>query len=171
MKSPRTFCFLFLAALGLVGAVHGAEGEVVVSPAKRQEVLNLAKGLLSTKNAATVGRDPFHSEAYAESMAGTTHPTEGQTTPTADPSSVKTSATRTPRELLQAIATSPSLKPSGYFVLGGQPTLVFGQKRVKAGSFLTITFEGSEYALEIVSIDRPNFTLRLNREEFTRPIK
>jgi hypothetical protein len=48
---------------------------------------------------------------------------------------------------------------------------VFGQKRVKAGGFLTITFEGNEYTLEIASIERPNFTLRLNREEFTRPIK
>jgi len=49
--------------------------------------------------------------------------------------------------------------------------LVFGQKRVKAGGLLTITFEGNEYTLEIVSIAPPNFTLRLNREEFTRPIK
>jgi hypothetical protein len=70
---------------------------------------------------------------------------------------------------LQAIGAS--LKPSGSVTLGGEPTLIFGEKRVKAGGFLTITFEGSEYTLEIVSIDRPNFTLRLNREEFTRPIK
>jgi len=72
-------------------------------------------------------------------------------------------------ELLQAIATS--LKPSGYIVLGGQPSISFGQKRVKAGGVLTITFEGNQYTLEIVSIDRTNFTLRLNREEFTRTIK
>jgi hypothetical protein len=73
------------------------------------------------------------------------------------------------RELVEAIAKS--LKPSGYIVLGGQASLSFGQKRVKAGGILTITFEGSQYTLEITSIDRTNFTLRLNREEFTRTIK
>ena len=70
---------------------------------------------------------------------------------------------------VRAIATS--LKPSGYIVLGGQPSVSFGQKRVKAGGILTITFEGNQYTLEVVSIDRTNFTLRLNREEFTRTLK
>ena len=76
---------------------------------------------------------------------------------------------RNPRELLRTIAAG--LKPSGVVVVGGEPTLVFGQKRVKAGGVLTITFEGAEYTLEIVSVFHPNFTIRLNREEFTRPIK
>ena len=40
------------------------------------------------------------------------------------------------------------------------------------GAYLSaITFEGNQYTLEITSIDRTNFTLRLNREEFTRTIK
>jgi len=171
MKTHLSIWVLFLAAMSIVGIGFGAEGEVVLNPARRQESLDQAKALLAVKNAVPVGKDPFHSEAYAASMAGT-HATEGQTSTTTEGTNVKASTgVRSPRELLQSIASSPSLKPSGYFVLGGQPTLVFGQKRVKAGSFLTITFEGTEYALEIVSIDRPNFTLRLNREEFTRPIK
>jgi hypothetical protein len=76
---------------------------------------------------------------------------------------------RSDREILAAIAVN--LRPSGNFVLGGQQTLIFGQKRVKAGMPLTINFEGTEYTLEITAIDRANFTLRLNREEITRPIK
>jgi ribosomal 50S subunit-recycling heat shock protein len=76
---------------------------------------------------------------------------------------------KTDRDIVRAIASS--LKPTGNFILAGQPTLVFGQKRVKAGSLLTITFEGTEYTLEITAIERTSFTLRLNREEFTRPIK
>jgi hypothetical protein len=75
---------------------------------------------------------------------------------------------RSNRDVLQAIGTS--LKPR-YLELGGQRILFFGQKRVKAGDMLTINFEGTDYALEIVSIEKPNFTLRLNRDEFTRPIK
>ena len=76
---------------------------------------------------------------------------------------------RSERQILQAIATS--LKPTGNFIVSGEHTLIFGQKRVKAGGFLTITFEGTEYTLEITAIERTSFTLRLNREEFTRPIK
>ncbi len=36
---------------------------------------------------------------------------------------------------------------------------------------MTLTVERVEYTLEIVSVTPPNFTLRLNREQFTRPIK
>lgn len=166
MKTLIGNCML-VVALVATGATHAAEGEAVVNPTKRQEVLNLAKTLLSTPSAAVVGRDPFHSEEYAASMAGTGGPTTTETVP----DKVPVVGPRTPRDLLQAIATSASLKPSGVFDIGGQHTLFFGQKRVKAGGILNITFEGVEYPLEIVSIVPPNFTLRLNREEFTRPIK
>jgi hypothetical protein len=172
MKTRMTCWVLILAIVTVAGKSYAAEDEAVVNPAKRQEILDQAKSLLASKGQEAPGKDPFHSEAYAESVAG--GPRGETQTPNAESTAAKVAVPagpRSPRDLLQAIATSPSLKPSGYFVLGGQPTLVFGQKRVKAGSFLTITFEGTEYALEIVSIERPNFTLRLNREEFTRPIK
>jgi hypothetical protein len=157
-------CRLFvLAALAVVGTARGAEAEMVVSPTTRQDTLEMATKLLTAKGTVAVGKDPFHTEAVDDNNAPPAGPVAAGPVPPKPPAG--------PHDLLQAIATSPSLKPSGYFVLGGQPTLVFGQKRVKAGSFLKITFEGTEYDLEIVSIDRLNFTLRLNREEFTRPIK
>jgi hypothetical protein len=164
---------LIIAALSVAGTVYAADGEAVGNPAKRQEVLDASRAMLATKPAVVVGKDPFHSEAYAESVAASGQRTENPApTSGGEPAKpVAASGPRSPRDLLQAIAASPSLKPSGFFVLGGKPTLVFGQKRVNAGGTLTITFEGTEYTLEIASIDRPNFTLRLNREEFTRPIK
>ncbi|HWA25615.1 MAG TPA: hypothetical protein VG734_08145 [Lacunisphaera sp.] len=159
---------LLIAALVAAGTARAAD-EAVISPTKRQEVLALAKSLLTTAAPVTMAKDPFHSEAYAETLAGaTTTPGTTQTSPTPE---VTPAGPRNPRELLQAIATSPSLKPTAVFALRDGPMLVFGQKRVKAGGTLTITFEGTEYTLEIVSIAPPNFTLRLNREEFTRPIK
>lgn len=170
MKTLMICRVLVLAALGMVGMACAAEDEMVANPAQRQEILDQTKLLLASKGQVEPGKDPFHSDAYGDTIKtnqdapiGTSVDKVKPDTPPAGPLS--------PHDLLQAIATSPSLKPSGFFVIGGQPTLVFGQKRVKAGSFLTITFEGTEYAIEIVSIDRPNFTLRLNREEFTRPIK
>ncbi len=150
---------LFLACLSLGTALVA---NTVSSPAKRQEALDKAKDLLGDKPMVSTTKNPFTPEGFGE----------GQPEATKNgPSNVPTVQTgpRSGRDLLQAIGAS--LKPSGFFVLGGEPTLVFGQKRVKSGGLLTITFEGSEYTLEIVSINQPNFTLRLNREEFTRPIK
>jgi hypothetical protein len=149
------------AALVSVAAMTAQAAETVLPPAKRQESLDKAKGLLADKAAAFSSKNPFSPEGFGE---GTLEPSKPGNT-----SGNLPSGPRSPRDLLQAIGAS--LKPTGFFVLSGEPTLVFGQKRVKAGGTLTITFEGSEYTVEIVSIERPNFTLRLNREEFTRPIK
>lgn len=174
MNTPNQKIFQSLLALAgsLVFALApAAENSDVMSPTKRQLALDQAKKLLAVREVSpsAADHDPFHSAAFAELVAG-----PGRV-PGVTPPSGETAASHAPagprsnHELLQAIGAS--LKPSGNFILGGQPTLVFGQKRVKAGGTLTITFEGSEYILEITAIERTNFTLRLNREEFTRPIK
>ena len=153
---------LLLAGLATAGR---AADEDVSNPTKRVDALSQGKALLATKEVAGAVKDPFHSEAFVEALAANgPKSATGQTATVAAPT-----GPRSNRDLLQAIAMS--LKTSGYFVLSGEPTLVFGQKRVKAGGVITIHFEGADYTLEIVSIERPNFTLRLNREEFTRPIK
>lgn len=73
------------------------------------------------------------------------------------------------REILAAIA--PRVTPTGTFNLGGNRWLQFSKKRLKVGDQLTVTHEGQDYVLELTAIDATNFTLRLNREEITRPIK
>lgn len=153
---------MFAVGAGLIGSHVFADGDTVLTPAKRQEVLDKAKKVLVARNFPLVTVDPFHSERFSEMVYGLSH-VPGVVTAAPVP------AQRSPHDILQSIATS--LKPTGNFILGGQPTLVFGQKRVKAGSTLTITFEGTEYTLEITAIERTNFTVRMNKEEFTRPIK
>ncbi|MBI2814843.1 MAG: hypothetical protein HYX71_11225 [Opitutae bacterium] len=143
----------------------------VLNPVKRQAALERGKALVAPKEMAPVAVDPFHPQAFAEAVAGAGRVSAGTNPPpgTGGDTGSPPAGPRTERDLLQAIAKS--LKPSGYIVLGGQPSISFGQKRVKPGGILTITFEGNQYTLEVVSIDRTNFTLRLNREEFTRTIK
>lgn len=167
---------LAVASVLTAGATVVSAAETVLNPAKRQQALERGKALVAAREMAPVVVDPFYPPAFAETVAsmGGRTPSGGTTTqPTNDggttPAPVIPSGPRTDRDLLQAIAQS--LKPSGYIVLGGQPSLSFGQKRVKPGGTLTITFEGNQYTLEVVNIDRTNFTLRLNREEFTRTIK
>ncbi len=166
MNSPgfKIIC-LFATLLGSVPiAALAADEGTVVSLNKRQEVLDKAKKFLVLRDPSPVTVDPFHSERFAEMVASL-----NRIPGAAVPQGPVVVSTRTERQVLQAIATS--LKPTGNFIVSGEHTLVFGQKRVKAGGFLTITFEGTEYTLEITAIERTSFTLRLNREEFTRPIK
>lgn len=168
-----------LASLAAASALFAADVPPVVAPAARTTSLATAQKLLAAKDPAAPANlvDPFHSEAFASaaaagSSAAATAP-GAPTTSTAGAapggSAARPAGPRAPRDLLAAIADA--LRPSGYIVMGGQPSLSFGQKRVKAGGTLTITFEGSEYTLEVTAIDRTNFTLRMNNEEYTRPIK
>lgn len=139
-----------------------AGAQTVSKPDARQSALAAAEATLLIKApvvpADTI--DPFNSSAFSEAM--------GQSRPAAANESVK-AGPRTDRDILTAIGAQ--LKPSGNFVISGQQTLIFGQKRVKAGMPMTINFEGTEYTIEITAIDRTSFTLRLNHEELTRPIK
>lgn len=165
------FLTRILGSMILLAGVTGvARADTVVSPAKRQQSLERAKALVAPREIVPATVDPFYSTAFTEAVAamGRVNNVPTPATTGGNPASTP-SGPRNDHDLLQAIATS--LKPSGYIVLGGQPSLSFGQKRVKAGGILTITFEGTQYTLEVVNIDRTTFTLRLNREEFTRTIK
>ncbi|SDS11609.1 hypothetical protein [Opitutus sp. GAS368] len=158
------------AGLLLAGGSVFATGETVLSPVKRQQALDRGKALVAAREIVPSAANPFYPTAFAEAVAAMGRASNATGTEGSGETNPRTAAgPRNDHELLRAIATS--LKPSGYIVLGGQPSISFGQKRVKAGGVLTITFEGNQYTLEIVSIDRTNFTLRLNREEFTRTLK
>lgn len=159
----------FILVLSVAARLAAADAPAVPSPAKRNSSLDLAKKFLSlADNPLPVALvDPFHPPAFAEAVSGVpAAPAVGA--PGGETSAVA-AGPRTDHSVLKSIAAA--LKPSGFFVIGGQPTLVFGQKKVKAGSFLTLTFEGNSYTLEIAAVDLQTFTLRLNREEFTRPIR
>ena len=173
MRTPAPHHVLIVAGLVLLAPaarLSAAEVEVIMAPAKRTEALERARQLLAPKQAPAQSANPFFSDAFEGVRTGMANRAIEESAASATAATpAAPAAPKGDRALLQSIAAS--LKPSGYFVLGGQPTLVFGQKRVKAGGLLTITFEGKEYTLEVIALDRTNFTLRLNREEFTRPIK
>jgi hypothetical protein len=74
----------------------------------------------------------------------------------------------TDSDLLERIAGR--IVPSGTVTLGDEALLVFGQKRLRVGDRLTVTYDGKDYDLELTAIQRLTFTLRLNRAEITRRI-
>ncbi|MFA5264782.1 MAG: hypothetical protein WC378_13245 [Opitutaceae bacterium] len=73
------------------------------------------------------------------------------------------------RDILEIIASK--VNPSGTFIMGGEPMLLISKKKFKIGDSLTIAFDGRDYEIEITSIERTSFSLRLNRAEISRPIK
>jgi hypothetical protein len=152
-----------LGVLAAVGVVSAEDIAPVIAPNVRKDSLAKAEALLSQKplGLPANAKDPFHSDAFAEATGHAVHPANETATVKAGP--------RSEHDVLVGIASG--LKPTGNFVIAGEETLFFGQKRVKPGSTLTINFEGAEYIVEITAIDHTSFTLRLNREEYTRPIK
>jgi hypothetical protein len=174
-----------LTTLFLASALTAAAADVpaVIQPTTRQTAVDRAKQLLATKDATPPAalKDPFYSETFANVAAGVVTPgapaldnnpsagaAAGGARP-ATPGVTRPAGPRTNRDLVEAIANG--VKPSGYLVLRGEPVLLFGQKRVKAGDALTLTFEGTEYTVVVTSIKAPNFSIRLNNDEFTRPIR
>jgi hypothetical protein len=141
----------------------GLGQEAVSNPTKRQTTLDLATRLLAPQESPAAALpadlvDPFNPPGF-RAQSTTIGGRPGETA----------HAIASDREILQKIATQ--IKPSGMLMFGGQPLLLFREKKLKVGDSLTITFEGTDYVVVIAGIDQTSFKIRLNGEEITRPIK
>lgn len=148
-------------AFGAPWFLPGMHGQVS-NPADRQAAIALAHRLLSREPAAGSLPahliDPFNPPAFGA--------------PSAKPNAKKAAGTRgalSDREVLHEIAGQ--IVPSGMMVFGNDRLLLFGEKKFKVGDSLIIAFEGKKYVITIAAIGQSSFTLRLNHEEITRPIK
>jgi hypothetical protein len=86
------------------------------------------------------------------------------------PVEMKSGRPSSDKDLLSILADQ--LRPTG--VMGREDSLVLllkGQKSVKVNDKLTLSFDGTAYEVEVISIDRTSFALRYNQAEITRPIK
>ena len=174
MKPRRLhLAFLPCALLALAAAHAGttaAPASDLVSPERRRPVVELAERLAKPSMPAPLPADlvqPFNPAAF-----GQPDPEELRAIAAAQAASAAASAPSKPTtdsDFLRAIAAR--VLPSGSLILGGEPRLIFGRKRLRVGDQLTVTYEGQDYNLELTAIDRTTFTLRLNKDEITRPIK
>ena len=140
----------------------------LVPPEKRRATVELAARLahpVELMPVSTELKSPFNPPGFDKPDP------EEQRALAAAQASAATTAPKivTSREILEKIAAR--IQPSGTTVFAGKPILYFRQKMLKVGDRLTITFEGSDYELEITAIEPTTFTLRLRNEEITRPIK
>src|SRR5262245_25758657 len=89
----HTLAGLLLVLAG-VAVARAADGTDVMSPVKRQEVLDRAKKLLATREPRPAAADPFHSEAFDEALAATGR--VPGTTPSTTPGTVPDATTVKP---------------------------------------------------------------------------
>lgn len=165
---------LLLSGLALVAgplAVVAAERRAdVAPPAKRRPTVELARRLAAREELPPLAADlvqPFNPAAF-----GQPDPEELRAIAAARAAAnaVTTQAKpATDSDLLKLIASRVS--PSGTLILGDEPMLIFGKKRLRVGDRLTVTYDGRDYDLELIGITRTTFSLRLNRDEITRPLK
>lgn len=162
MKLSARICLIALIT-ALVSNAAAQTTATVIPVNDRTQTLALAKKLLTLDQSDYSGtmaqiRDPFEVVLTDVPVAAAISVEAGPVAPRYDD-----------RQILEAIASR--VNPTGTARIGDTDYLLFGQKRLKQGEMLTITYGGSAYLIEIVSIQRNNFRIRLNSEELVRPIK
>lgn len=133
----------------------------IATPQKRTASLDLARSLLTTQPLALGVAEVERKNPFNPSVASTQPAVATQDSPAP--------VVVADRERLSQLASQ--LIPTGSVQLGETAYLLFGQKKFKVGDVLPIGFQGATYELVITAIERTSFSLRLNNEEITRPIK
>jgi hypothetical protein len=138
------------------------------APEKRRSFVEQASRLAKPAKPAPLPADlalPFSPPGFELSDAQERAAAPGTTS-----QSAPIQKTATDRETLEQIASR--VVPSGSIRdKNGEPMLTFGKNTFKKGTNFKVTFNSQDYDLELIRIDSTTFTLRLNREEITRPIK
>ena len=169
MKPSLRFLTALAAGCALTVPGFGQHSDLL-PPQRRQPTVELAQSLAKPSPPPPLPANlnqPFNPVAFGQP----------------DPEELRAQAAAAARAAASAAATKPAtdrdfldliaarIAPSGTLMVGGQSWLVFGQKRVRPGDHFTVTYDGNDYDLELMAVDSTSFTLRLNQEEITRPIK
>lgn len=160
---------LFCGLFGLAVASLAAAPADVGSPVARKKTVALALSLVEEAPATALKSDlvhPFNPVAFGqpdpEELAAIA------AAQAAEAAALNKSKPATEADLLERIAER--VVPSGTLTMNNEPLLIFGQRRLRVGDRLTVTYDSKDYTLEITAIQRYTFTLRLNRAEITRRI-
>ncbi len=151
----RTLFLVFL----LVGPVGAAWAQGRDPGAAREKVLADTARLLQGGTASatlSVSKDPFNPPA-ADLRVAAAGSKEGEM------------SARNPAELIGLLVDR--IQPTGSMMLGGEPYLLFTERRQKIGDKIGVSLEGVEYIVEIVNITNSRFRIRYQDNEAERTIK
>jgi|GEM_PF-995301 hypothetical protein len=149
---------LSLAAFASTGVVRAAAD--IAPPKVREKVVANANRVVETRGVSTdlpsslpnpfVGKEE---EAAAETLV------------TEEPVAAPGLAAD---DLLAALAAR--IPSTGTVILGGEPILLLGQKRLKVGDTYAISFEGRTYEVSIAAVTSTSFTVKRGENIHTRPV-
>ena len=155
------YIFFPTAGLFVLASVAAAQSAAVdISPPKQREaLLSSARKVLSDRSGPLtvpeVPPDPFQWPTEPETVVQ-------ETTEVVDPPVMGS-------DLLAKLAAQ--IPATGTMNLGGQPILLLGQKRLKVGDTVTISFDGQNYDLSIAAIAPTSFTVKRGDLVHTRPTR
>lgn len=157
---------LFIALVApVLGLVVSATAQIS-SPESREALLERAERLTMAKVDPGMGesladtKDPFYP---GRTPAAGSQPVAGNSTAGAEKRS-------TPDSVILREATE-HIRPTGVMQFGQETLLLFGERRVKVGDFLSVQHKGQKYRLEVMKADSRGFILRLNDELISKRIK
>ncbi|MCF3649981.1 hypothetical protein [Synoicihabitans lomoniglobus] len=155
-------------ALGLLGTAGWAQRADVLPPQRRVATVEQAVHMLDRGGDESLP-DDLNNPFFPNSMKPKPNAPAPAPAAPGEPEVVQPTGPSNDYDLLETIA--PELNPSGTMILGGQPLLLFGQKKIRVGDQLPIIYQGKRYTLTISDIESSFFTIRLGEAEYTRPIK
>ncbi|MBS0632884.1 MAG: hypothetical protein JSS11_13295 [Verrucomicrobia bacterium] len=173
MNARPLVLFLAAATLGTLAPRLAAKPlSDLISPEKRRATVEQAQKLVRAPALTPLPADlpqPFNPPGFEQPDPEEVRAQAAAAAAAATSASAGPAKPSTDRDLLEHIATR--IQPSGIFRVGDTRFLTFGQKRVNPGDILTVTYDGQDYQIEVAAIEQSTFTLRLNKEEYTRPLK
>lgn len=155
---PLTYNSVLLIILGASAGFGQVVRSDIPAPAARVNIISKASTLLERKKNL--------SEEIPAKAPNPFNPLATDVVPVAVPRSRIPSSGK---ELVALLAGM--VVPTGSAERDGSRFLLFGQRKVKVGEGIPITFENTQFELEVTAIEGGTFTVRLNQDEFTRPIK
>ena len=181
MKSRILSVSLGLLAFALVPGLARAAASDIVTIEKRRAAIATAQQLTRPPEPAPLPPDlvqPFNPPGFDQPdpeelrAAAEAAAKAGGLPPGAGRGAKPDEAAQQPgdHEILETLAAK--LPATGTIIFQGEPLLTLGgASRVHITDRFTVTYNGQDYELELVAIDRTTFTLRYHSAEVTRPIK
>ena len=150
-----------LGALSAMASAARAQADIA-APKLREQIVADAVRITETRSSAAALPSPLPNPFVPKQSA--IEPEQNTTTPTVVPAPSLAGA-----ELLATL--SARIPATGTVNLGGEPILLLGQKRLKVGDTVTISFEGQSYELSIAAVTSTSFTVKRGENIHTRPVR
>jgi len=157
---------LFIVLMSLAGAIGAfAQARAVATPEARSAILERAREIIAEEPVAELDqfrsqKDPFNPpETDLKDLVVDTSIRPKDTAP----------KLASDTDILQTLLSV--VNPTGAVELGGEPYLLFGEKRLKVGDRYAVTKDGVDYTVTINSIEPNRFSIRYNSQVLFRQIK